>query len=170
MKTLQTSIRNFAVDSVPSLLEHRWLGLISLAYLCAAVLVSIRFGAPINVLTLIIDGVGTTFMSLVFLFCAYAIFVMIIVRPARLTLFLLAGARGYVTRERLLYALPMLLLIPAFISAFSLFKAAIPFVNPYAFDIQIAEWDRLLHGGRQDRKSTRLNSSHIQKSRMPSSA
>lgn len=148
MKTLQTSIRNFAAVSLPSLREHRWLCLISFAYLCAAILVSIRFGAPINVLSLVVDSAGTTFIGLVFLFCAYAIFVMVCVRPARLTLFLMVGVREYVTRERLLHALPMLMLIPIFTSAFGLFKAAIPFVNPYAFDIQIAEWDRLLHGGR----------------------
>lgn len=147
MKTLQTSIRNFAADSLPSLHEHRWLAMISVAYLFAAVLVSIMFGAPIHVLPLVIDSVTSTLLGLAFLFCAYAIFVMIFVRPARLTLFLLEGVRVYVTRERLLYALPMLLIIPVFSSAFGLFKAAIPFVNPFTFDIRIAEWDRLLHGG-----------------------
>ena len=147
MKTLQTSIRSFAADSLPSLREHSWLALISFTYLLAAILVSIRFEAPINVSALVVNSLGTAVISLVFLFCAYAIFVMVFVRPARLTLFLMAGVRDYVTRERLLHALPMLLLIPVFTSAFGLFKAAIPFVNPYAFDIQIAEWDRLLHGG-----------------------
>ena len=42
-----------------------------------------------------------------------------------------------------------------------------------AFDMRLAALEERLkavEGGQRDRKSTRLNSSHIQKSRMPSSA
>ena len=37
-------------------------------------------------------------------------------------------------------------------------------------DAQVTRFESEIDGVRQDRKSTRLNSSHIQKSRMPSSA
>ena len=39
-----------------------------------------------------------------------------------------------------------------------------------AFNGRDGEWQAAIEGRKRDRKSTRLNSSHIQKSRMPSSA
>jgi hypothetical protein len=50
--------------------------------------------------------------------------------------------------ERLMAALPVFLLLPVFMSAFSSFKALIPAIQPFAWDVTFAEWDRVLHFGR----------------------
>ncbi len=47
----------------------------------------------------------------------------------------------------LLRSLPLLLLLPVFLSLFSSFKALIPMLRPFAWDLRLAELDRALHGG-----------------------
>jgi hypothetical protein len=46
----------------------------------------------------------------------------------------------------LLYAVPVLLLIPLFATAFTFLKIAIPAFNPYSWDVFFTRWDHLLHG------------------------
>ncbi len=43
--------------------------------------------------------------------------------------------------------LPLLVLLPVFLSLFSSFKTLIPKLNPFTWDIAFAELDRALHGG-----------------------
>jgi hypothetical protein len=50
--------------------------------------------------------------------------------------------------QRVLIALPMLLLLPPFFSAFTSVKSAIGFINPYSWDRAFMELDLALHGGR----------------------
>lgn len=87
------------------------------------------------------------FIPLVFAFCWHAISVMIFVRPARLTLYLLKSLRPYLAARRLIFAAPVLLLIPVFATTFTFFKSAIPALNPYAWDAFFIRWDFILHGG-----------------------
>ncbi|MGH6891804.1 MAG: phosphatase PAP2 family protein [Dongiaceae bacterium] len=51
------------------------------------------------------------------------------------------------SRERLLQALPILLLWPLFAKAFSLMKSLVPLIQPFHMDRSLAELDRALHLG-----------------------
>ncbi len=74
--------------------------------------------------------------------------VMIVVRPKQLARHLGAALRDRIlTPERLWAALPVLLLLPPMISTFTYFKFLIPHLRPFAFDPQLADWDRALHFG-----------------------
>ncbi len=87
-------------------------------------------------------------MFLVAFFGGYPIYVMAFVRPKRLTGYLLENLRNkYLTRERLLAALPVLVFMPVFFGVFTSLKTLIPVINPYGWDVAFAEWDRVLHGG-----------------------
>jgi hypothetical protein len=44
-------------------------------------------------------------------------------------------------------SLPLLAALPVFLSLFSSYKALIPELHPFAWDLQLAEWDRSLHLG-----------------------
>jgi PAP2 superfamily len=80
----------------------------------------------------------------------YVIWVLAIVRPPQLARYLHAQLTSrFLTAERIAAALPVLLLYPMFISAFVELKASIPAIQPFAWDAQLAAWDRVLHGGRQ---------------------
>ncbi len=87
-------------------------------------------------------------MFLVAFFGGYPIYVMAFVRPKRLTGYLLENLRNkYLTRERLLAALPVFVFMPVFFGVFTSLKTLIPVINPYGWDVAFAEWDRVLHGG-----------------------
>ena len=86
--------------------------------------------------------------SLVAFAIGHAVHVMIFVRPESITRAILQDMRRkYLTSERLWHALPVLVLMPLFMSAYTSFKALIPLINSYSWDPAFAEWDRLLHGG-----------------------
>ena len=79
--------------------------------------------------------------------CLYVIYVMIVMRPPRLTAHLLGDLRRFVSVERVATALPVFLLFPFFGSAFSYFRVYIPSFRPFSWDPMLAEWDKWLHGG-----------------------
>ena len=79
--------------------------------------------------------------------CLYVIYVMIRVRPQRLTAHLAGDVRQFVSFERLATGLPVFLLFPFFGSAFSYFRIYIPSFKPFNWDPTFAEWDKALHGG-----------------------
>ncbi len=103
-----------------------------------------RFGPLLYSRTLaVIIGV-----FLVAFFGGYPIYVMAVVRPKRLTAYIAANMRHrFLTRRRLLAALPVLVLMPLFLGAFTSLKSLIPVMNPYGWDVTFAAWDRILHGG-----------------------
>ncbi len=81
-------------------------------------------------------------------FGGYPIYVMAFVRPKRLTGYLLEILRNkYLTRERLLAALPVFVFMPVFFGVVTSLKTLIPVINPYGWDVAFTEWDRVLHGG-----------------------
>ncbi len=83
-------------------------------------------------------------------FLAHAIYCMVVVRPPRLTRWILEDLRGnYLTRGRLLPGLLVLFVTSPFISSFTFFKTQIPFFNAFTWDPTFAAWDRWLHGGVQ---------------------
>ncbi|HHX83097.1 MAG TPA: hypothetical protein GX696_08975, partial [Pseudomonadaceae bacterium] len=77
-----------------------------------------------------------------------AIYVMTVERPERLTRAILRDLHGYVSWERALFALPLLMLTPLFFSLFTTAKNMIPLINPFSWDSTLSEWDRMLHFGR----------------------
>src|SRR5215813_9346974 len=79
--------------------------------------------------------------------CFYVFYVIIFVRPQRLTAHLVADVCRFVSIERLATGLPVFLLFPFFGSAFSYFRIYIPSFHPFDWDPTLAEWDRLVHGG-----------------------
>lgn len=83
----------------------------------------------------------------VFLLCGYAVYVMIFIRPARLARYLIDGVFAYLTPARILHAVPVLLLIPVFGSSFMVFKTTISVIQPFEWDLRLAEIDRMVHGG-----------------------
>ncbi len=92
---------------------------------------------------------ATLALGLVFALCGYTIYVMLFKRPARLLHHLRIELSAYLTRERLLFAAPVLVMMPLFSASFTVLKAAVPLVQPYAWDARLAAADAWLHGGEQ---------------------
>lgn len=130
-----------------TLREHAPLIGVVAAYFLAAVLVARINGLPYRFAPNLGGYALALFIPLVFAFCWHALSVMLFVRPARLTLYLLKSLKPYLAPQRLMFAAPVLLLIPVFASTFTFFKSAIPALNPYAWDGLFTRWDALLHGG-----------------------
>ena len=85
---------------------------------------------------------------LIFVGSAYGIYIIVVVRPQRpLRYFGVALRKRIFTVERLCVVLPVFVLLPLVMSAFTYFKFVIPFIRPFDLDPLLAEWDRLLHGG-----------------------
>lgn len=122
------------------------IGLVA-AYWLAALMVSDFYDLPHRLLPNFTGYASALAVPLALAFCWYAISVMVYVRPERLTRYLFTSLRSYITPERLLFALPVILLIPLFASTFTFFKSAIPIIQPYTWDARLTEWDYLLHGG-----------------------
>ena len=81
---------------------------------------------------------------------AYIAYVMIAVRPRQLARYLGTALRDRIlTLERLWVVLPVFLLLPVVMSTFTYFKFLIPYLRPFDFDPQLADWDRTLHFGYQ---------------------
>lgn len=131
------------------LYQHRSLILIVLAYAAIALAVNRHYPMRENTGTLLIGYASTAIVIPLFALCGYLLFVMLALRPVHLSRFLLEGARLHLHRQRLLHALPVLLLMPLFASSFTILRVAIPLIHPYAWDSRLAAWDLLLHGGVQ---------------------
>ena len=75
---------------------------------------------------------------------------MVIVRPKNLIGYILHDLRtNYLTRERLLNGLPIILFMPLFMVTFTSFKTLIPIINPFSWDHSIAKPEAMIHGGYQ---------------------
>lgn len=143
VRPFRENLSGSSIDLYPS----QWFCLASGTYLMFAFGFSIWHEAPFNFYLLIAESMGITLTGLIFLFCSRVIFVMAFVRPTKLICEIQEDLRRYTTLKRIRFSFPVLISIPIFISAFGIFKAAIPFINPYSLDIKIAELDKLLHGG-----------------------
>lgn len=75
-------------------------------------------------------------------------YVTLFIRPRRLVRFIIDDLRcNYLTRERLLHGLPVVLLLPLFSSAGTLLKTLMPMIHPYDWDPTLTAWDSTLHFG-----------------------
>ncbi len=77
-----------------------------------------------------------------------AAYIMLVVRPRRLIRAIADDLfENYLTRERLLNAVPIVVILPLFNSACTLMKTLIPALHPYDWDATFARWDTVLHFG-----------------------
>lgn len=87
----------------------------------------------------------------VFLFAFFAVYstcVMIFIRPDKLIKYIRRELwSNYITKERILNALPVIVFMPLFMSTFSSFKSLIPLINPFSWDPVFAKIDGIIHGG-----------------------
>ena len=152
MQTATVSVGFQGVSAQPLriLRAHRYLICYILIYYLIGVVVARQIDLP-DKLSLTIYATFILYSVAFYIggfLLVYPVYVMIFVRPARLTHTLLTRLRyQYLTAERLLGAGIVVLMIPLFISIFTSFKTLIPFINPYAWDVALADWDRLLHFG-----------------------
>lgn len=93
--------------------------------------------------------VAMTSLSLAACFVAVvAIRIMVVERPARLTRAIISELRTrWLTAERLIQGIPLILLFMMFMSCFSSMKSMIPIFQPYAWDPVFHHWDKTLHFG-----------------------
>lgn len=127
--------------------EHALLIGLVVVYWLAALGVARVYHLPSNLVPNLLGYAVPLLVPLVMALCWYAISIMVYVRPERLTRYLIASLKESLTRERVLFALPVILLLPVFASTFTFFKTAIPVIQPYVWDARLTEWDRLIHGG-----------------------
>ena len=79
----------------------------------------------------------------------YPLYVMVVRRPERLVRHMIEDLRvNVLTVDRVVGALVVAAVLPAFLSVFTGFKTMIGVVNPFAWDAAFAAWDRWLHFGR----------------------
>ena len=78
----------------------------------------------------------------------YPFFIMVFVRPEKLFRYVGGGFRWHlISRERLFFSFPILLLIPIVQSVYSSFKVEIPNLIPFAYDELFYRADQWLLGG-----------------------
>ena len=131
-----------------SINKHKWLIAIVIPYAIGALYIQKHLLSNYKRI-LIFDGIGiiTTSIIWMFIFSCYSIYVMVFIRPNRLAHYLQINLRPHLNIERLIHSLPVIILLPVFISSFTIFKSAIQTFNPYEWDERLAEWDRILHLG-----------------------
>ena len=115
---------------------------LSLYTLAAALSAARHYGvtASIDFTTYIFLIPATISVVLLFFSFGYTIYVMVAVRPRRLVLYLTHEISGrWLNLERLAAALVVIILLPLFFSVFTSWKALIPVVHPFAWDVALFE-------------------------------
>lgn len=127
---------------------HRWLIGLILAYslVCGAVAAHFgRLGAiDLGIYTRIVPLAASILIPAI---CLRWLVTLARARPARPITFLARRIRSDLSAERLTNAVPLLLVLPPFMSVFTSAKNLIPVLNPYCWDARFAAWDRALHFG-----------------------
>lgn len=153
MQTAAVRLGGFAFAQQPLeiIREHRWFLAIVLIYALAGLVHAWSHDLlQWMSLSLYSSRIFERYALWLMFFCfLYPIYVMVCVRPARLTRYMIDDLRTtYLTFDRLFAAAIVMALLPTFVSVFTSIKVMIPFVHPFDWDPSFAEWDRLLHGGR----------------------
>jgi len=150
MNTLNPALATpLAPSSAHIVRHHRLLMLIVAAHYCLALYLRRLFPTKLTQAPEFLPFFASLATGLVFALCGYAVFVMVVRRPKRLLHYLGTNLRAYVTLHRLLYALPVLLMVPLFAYSFTIVKASIPLFHPFDWDIRLSALDAQLHGGTQ---------------------
>lgn len=139
-------LRQFAV----SFYAHRWMCALAFAYVAGCGMAAARIGA-LGRISLSLYGAlmwGPMFVAAAAYGCYRTIRVLFRYRPLRPFKFLSDDCcRDLFTRERMLTALPVLIVLPPFLSVYTDMKCLIPVLNPYHWDSSLAALDRMLCGG-----------------------
>jgi hypothetical protein len=149
----ESTLDNIKTELIKSLRTHALFMVVVVSYVAACLVVAWLYGASDKIsLSLVYNNnlmVITEFYLLLFLIGRFS-YTMIFIRPEHLTRHIVDDLKtNYLNAERILTGLPMLLLIPIFISAFTSYKAIIPLIKSYSWDPVFVEWDAALHGGVQ---------------------
>ena len=132
-------------------LRQQWLFVvIALAYVAGVCSVAHGIGRPRAVAISLYSPVMLVLLvvSLLAFALGHMLYLGVVVRPER-PLRRIAedwGSRFQVP-QRISAALPILLVLPLFMSAFTSMKIMIPQLNPFSWDPTFAAWDRWVHGG-----------------------
>ena len=156
LKTNKTVIhpwwKGFFKEVAKRLHEHIVFISISSLYMCALVVVTSLLKATDRISFSLYPRIIplTAQLFLIAFFVCHSSYVMILVRPKKLIKYILNDLRtNYLTRERLLNALPIILFMPLFMSTFTSFKTLIPIINQFSWDSKFARFDATIHGGFQ---------------------
>ena len=126
------------------------LALVMVPVICAFA-VSLKLGVPfeVNMLSWMFSLLGAIIPAfLIVLMLARFAHLAIVVRPKRPALVMMTDVkRVFFDTDRMITGTVSLMLFIVFFSAFSYLKFAIPFINPFSWDVTFAEWDRALHFG-----------------------
>jgi hypothetical protein len=128
--------------------EHAWFIALTLGYILFAgvVLAMTGHGASLS-LTLYQSLLPELVAVVGVVFLVWRLVAVIAARPENLVHEVVADIARYALPRRAIRALPIVVLLPAFYSAFTSMKTAIPVFMPYHWDSSFAAWDRALHGG-----------------------
>jgi hypothetical protein len=140
-------VRALRQELAPALRAHRWLALAVAVHALAAAAVRTRYHSGAGLGTLLAGYASSLLVGPLFALAGYALYVMLFIRPRQLLRHLGQELRGYLSRERVLFALPAMLLLSLFAGSFTELKAAVTLIQPFALDRRLAELDLLLHGG-----------------------
>ena len=129
---------------------HEWLISLVLAYVLIASGVAAWLGEPSRISLSLYGPVftlATPALCVAFL-VGRAAYLTLVVRPARLSWAIVDDlCTNYLTRKRIINALPIIVLLPIFNSACTSIKSMIPLMHPYNWDATLAVWDSRLHFG-----------------------
>jgi hypothetical protein len=120
------------------------------AYAVCGLVLSTFFGQAGESWPLLYVGFFLSKSLLLLLFYVFArlLHAMIVVRPQRLFEHLWRDFTANPEVHRQLAAgIPLVILLPLFLSVFASLKVLIPEINPFGWDAAFADWDRLLHFG-----------------------
>ena len=155
---LAESFRRSAVDygtefvgELPAAFRRdAWLITLIMAYTVAGGWVAVHFEAASILSIGLYFGVYSFILpiTLFLFFAGRAFYIALIVRPKSPLMMLLSDLRHNLGQpRRLARGLPMLCFLPFLVGTFSVTKAAIPFFQPFSWDVRLEQWDRWLHGG-----------------------
>ncbi len=130
--------------------EHRLLLAMTLGYVAAVVGVAHAIGRPEAVSLTLYSPVLIALLGIVLLgfSLGYLIYLGLVLRPRRPFKRIAEDLNGrFELRRRVIAAIPLLVVLPLFMSAFTSMKVLIPALSPFTWDPTFALWDRWLHGG-----------------------
>lgn len=121
-------------------------------YICLLVIATVLLNVEDKISFSLYNNIIPLTITLYFLvfLISHSIYVMILIRPKKLIIYIFNDLQtNYLKRKRLLNALPIILFLSLFMSAFTVFKNIIPIMNPYSWDPKFAKIDVMIHGGYQ---------------------
>ncbi len=137
-------------DLIATLRAHLWLIALVELYIIAAYGIALLLGRPGSISFL---GYESAFAIATPIVCGGFLvgritYVMIVMRPHNLVPAIVDDlSSNFLTQERLLHGLPILIVLPLFNSACTLMKTLIPALHPYDWDATLTRWDQTLHFG-----------------------